>query len=173
MVFFNSFTCLVVFFCNCLRDFCVFSLRASTWLPLLFYFSLRHLCMFFLKSFNILLSFDFKSKSCFSGLLGYPGLAVVGELGSDGVKRPWFLLLRIFALASCHLFISGVSWQWLDPHECLCNISPGNQISPSTVWIQRAVSQGQLWAQAETGRFLSQTVPWFLSSEDSLGSSWD
>jgi hypothetical protein len=26
---------------------------------------------------------DFKSESLFSGVLGYPGLAVVGELGSD------------------------------------------------------------------------------------------
>jgi hypothetical protein len=29
---------------------------------------------------------DFKSESCFSGVLGYPGLAVVGELGSDDAK---------------------------------------------------------------------------------------
>jgi hypothetical protein len=28
----------------------------------------------------------FKSKSCFSGLMGYPELAVVGELGSDDDK---------------------------------------------------------------------------------------
>jgi hypothetical protein len=26
-------------------------------------------------------------------VLGYPGLAVVGELGSDGAKWHWFLLL--------------------------------------------------------------------------------
>jgi hypothetical protein len=30
MVLFNVFTCLVVFSCNSLRDFCVSSLRAST-----------------------------------------------------------------------------------------------------------------------------------------------
>jgi hypothetical protein len=29
---------------------------------------------------------DFKWISFFSGLLGYPGLAVVGKLGSDDVK---------------------------------------------------------------------------------------
>jgi hypothetical protein len=29
---------------------------------------------------------DFKSESCFSGVLGYPGLAVVEELGSDDAK---------------------------------------------------------------------------------------
>jgi hypothetical protein len=35
---------------------------------------------------------DFKSESCFSGVLRYPGLAVVGELGSDDAKWPYFLL---------------------------------------------------------------------------------
>jgi hypothetical protein len=30
--------------------------------------------------------YDFKSESYFSHLLGYPGLAVVGVLGSDGAK---------------------------------------------------------------------------------------
>jgi hypothetical protein len=29
---------------------------------------------------------DFKSESCFSVVLGYPGLAVVEELGFDGAK---------------------------------------------------------------------------------------
>ena len=33
MVWFNSFTCLVAFSCNSLRDFCVSSLRASNCLP--------------------------------------------------------------------------------------------------------------------------------------------
>jgi hypothetical protein len=28
----------------------------------------------------------FKSESCFSGVLGYPGLAVVGELSYDDAK---------------------------------------------------------------------------------------
>ena len=36
MFLFNSFTCLVVFSCNSLRDFCVSSLRISTCLPLNF-----------------------------------------------------------------------------------------------------------------------------------------
>jgi len=30
----------------------------------------------------------------FFSLLGYPGLPVVGKLGSDDAKWPWFLLLR-------------------------------------------------------------------------------
>ncbi|KRY62761.1 hypothetical protein T4D_6518, partial [Trichinella pseudospiralis] len=29
--------------------------------------------------------YDFKYESCFSGVLGYPGLTVVGVLGSDDV----------------------------------------------------------------------------------------
>jgi hypothetical protein len=29
---------------------------------------------------------DFKSESCFSGMLVLPGLTVVGELGSDDVN---------------------------------------------------------------------------------------
>jgi hypothetical protein len=33
MVLFNSITCLVVFSCNSLRDFCVSTLKASTHLP--------------------------------------------------------------------------------------------------------------------------------------------
>ena len=29
---------------------------------------------------------DFRSESCFSGVLGTPGIAVFGELGSDDAK---------------------------------------------------------------------------------------
>jgi hypothetical protein len=42
--------------------------------------------MSFLKSSVIIMRCAFKSKSCFSGVLGYPGLAVVGALGSDDTK---------------------------------------------------------------------------------------
>jgi hypothetical protein len=38
----------------------------------------------------------FKFKSCFSGMLGYPGLAEVGVLGSDDGE--WFLLVRFLRL---------------------------------------------------------------------------
>jgi hypothetical protein len=41
----------------------------------------------------------FKTKSCFSGVLGHPGFAVVGELGSDGAKQPWFLFLMFLFLS--------------------------------------------------------------------------
>jgi hypothetical protein len=37
MALFNFFTCFIVFSCNSLRDFCVFSLRASTYLFLYFF----------------------------------------------------------------------------------------------------------------------------------------
>jgi hypothetical protein len=29
---------------------------------------------------------DFKEETCFSGVLSYPGLAEVGEIGSDDAK---------------------------------------------------------------------------------------
>jgi hypothetical protein len=41
---------------------------------------------------------DFNSESCFSGVLGYLGLAVVGDLGCDDAKQPWFLLLMALPL---------------------------------------------------------------------------
>jgi hypothetical protein len=83
MVLFNSITCLVVFLCNSLRDFCVSSLRSSTCLPVSSCIYLRELFMSFLKSSIIIMRFDFKSESCFSVVLEYPGLAVLGELVSD------------------------------------------------------------------------------------------
>ena len=51
--------------------------------------------------------YDFKSESCFSGVLGYPGLVVVGVLGSDDAQGSWFLLVKFFAFH--HLVISGVN----------------------------------------------------------------
>ena len=48
--------------------------------------SLMELFMSFLKSSIIIIRCDIKSASCFSGMLGYPGLTVMGELGSDGAK---------------------------------------------------------------------------------------
>ena len=42
--------------------------------------------------------YDFKSESCFLGMLGYPGLTVVGVLGSDDAEWSCFLLVRLFYL---------------------------------------------------------------------------
>ena len=42
-----------------------------------------------------------------------------------------------------------------------------DQLSPSSIWVWRAVAQGQLWAQMEITRTLSQASPWFLYPEGS------
>ena len=54
--------------------------------------------MLFLKSSTSIMRYDFKSKSCFSGVLGYPGLAEVGVLGPDDGEWSWFLLVRFLCL---------------------------------------------------------------------------
>jgi hypothetical protein len=46
----------------------------------------------------IFMSCDCRSESCFSGVLGYPWLVVMGELGSYGVEWDWFLLLMFLCL---------------------------------------------------------------------------
>ena len=97
MVLFNSLTCLVVFYCNSLRDFRVSSLRASTCLSV-FCIYLRELIMSFSKSSIGIIICYFKSKPCFSSVLGYPRLAVVGELGLDDAMSPWFLLVTFLHL---------------------------------------------------------------------------
>jgi hypothetical protein len=86
MVFFNFFTCLNVFSCHFKRDFCVSSLRACNCLPVFPCISLRGLFMSFLKSSISIMRCDFKLESCFSGVLDYPGLIVVGEPDSDDAK---------------------------------------------------------------------------------------
>jgi hypothetical protein len=122
MVLFNVITCLVVFSCNSLRDFCFSSLRTSTCLAVFSFNSLRDFCvsslrtlrttflalisciyfsellMPFLKSFTSIMRYDFKSESCFSGVLGYPGLTVLGTLGSDDTEWSWYLLVRFLHL---------------------------------------------------------------------------
>jgi hypothetical protein len=42
--------------------------------------------MSFLKFSIIVMRRDFRSKSCFSCVIVYPGLTMVGELGSDDAK---------------------------------------------------------------------------------------
>jgi hypothetical protein len=42
--------------------------------------------MSFLKFSITLMRCDFKSESCFSGVLGYPCIDVLGELHSDDTK---------------------------------------------------------------------------------------
>jgi hypothetical protein len=83
MVLFNSFTFLDMFSYNSLRDFCVSSLRAPSCLSVFSCISLRELFMSFLKSSIIVMRSDVNSVSCFSGVMVCPGLAIVGEFGSD------------------------------------------------------------------------------------------
>lgn len=60
--------------------------------------SSRELFISFLEACIIFMRWNFRSLSCFSGILGYPGLAVVRELGSGGAKLHLFLLLIILCL---------------------------------------------------------------------------
>ena len=81
MVLSYSITCLVVFSCISLRD--------STSLAVFSCISLSELLKPFLMSTSIM-RYNFKSESCFMGVLGYPGLAVVVALGSDDAQFSWF-----------------------------------------------------------------------------------
>jgi hypothetical protein len=45
-----------------------------------------------------IMRYDFKSKSCLSGMLGNLGLAEVGVLGSDDGEWSWFHLVRFLCL---------------------------------------------------------------------------
>jgi hypothetical protein len=89
MVLFISITCLDVFSwfslrtCNSLSVFCI---------------SLSELLKSFSMSSTIIMRYAFKSGSSFLGVLGYPGLAVVGVLGSDDDEWSWFLLVRFLCL---------------------------------------------------------------------------
>jgi hypothetical protein len=79
-------TCLIVFYCNFLRDFCVSSLRVSTCLLVFSCICLRELFMSVLMSSIIVTRNVFRSKSCFANVMVYPVLATLGELGSDDAK---------------------------------------------------------------------------------------
>jgi hypothetical protein len=105
MVLFNSITCLIVFSC--------ISLRTSTSLTFFSCISLSELLKPLLISSTSIMRYDFKSKSCFSGVLGYPGLSELGVLSSDDGES-WFLLVRFLHLPF-YLVISGVSC-----YSCLC-----------------------------------------------------
>jgi hypothetical protein len=76
--------------------------------------------------------YDFKSESCFSGILGYPELTVVGELDFKDAKYLGFCCL-CSCLASHRLVISGVTWScclwmWLVPPTSLCVRTPGRLV---------------------------------------------
>ena len=101
-----------------------------------------------LKSYIIIMRYDFKPKSCFSGVLVYPGLAVVGGLGSDDAMWPWFLLLKFFPLAiQFSLVLAGlaVSDYGLSLLQACVSVLLGDQFSLGGICVWRAVAQGQLW----------------------------
>jgi hypothetical protein len=52
---------------------------------------LSELLMLFLKSSTSIMRYDFKSKFCFLGVLGYPRFAVMGVLVSDDADWSWFV----------------------------------------------------------------------------------
>ena len=91
----------------------------------------------FLKSSVCIMRCDFKFSSCFSGVLGYPGLAVVGELGSDGAILPWFLLVIFLHLLfafwlSLVLADVAVSWESL---SCFVHFYVGTPVRPALLWL--------------------------------------
>jgi hypothetical protein len=63
--------------------------------------------MAFLKSSTSIMRYDFKSESFFLSVLGHPGLAEMGVLGSDVGEWSWFLLVRF-------LLLPFVIWQSLE-----------------------------------------------------------
>ena len=72
-------------------------------------------------------------------MLGYPGLAVVGELGSDDVMLPWFLLETFlhlpFAILLFLVLVGPVLSGWRLSLLCTCkpvSAPLGDRLSPGT-----------------------------------------
>lgn len=72
---------------HCVGEACVCSSYSLS------YVSLRELFIFSLKTSIFFMRWDLRSQFCFPVVLGYPGFAVAGELGSDGAILHWLLLL--------------------------------------------------------------------------------
>ena len=73
-----------------------------------FFISIKELFISLLKSSIIIMRSDFKFESLFSIVLGYPGLALVGELGSHDVMHVALLSVAyVLVLASHHLVVSN------------------------------------------------------------------
>ena len=133
--------------------------------------------MSFLKSSIIIIRCDFKIESCFSSALGYPRLAVVGELGSDDAKYPQFLLLAFLCLPLAmwlSLVLVGLTisdWSLSLLLSCEPVILGVSALlgRPSFSWA--GFGCGGLWdglssmVQMETRRILSPAAPLFLCLE--------
>jgi hypothetical protein len=66
----------------------------------------------------IFVRWDFRSESYFSGMLGYPGFAVVGKLGSESANWPWTVLCMFLSLPLTiwlSLFLPGLVLSDLSP----------------------------------------------------------
>ena len=121
--------------------------------------------MSFLRSSLIIMRSDFKLESCFSCMIQYLELAVLGELGSGDAKQPWFLLVTFLhlplaiwlSLVLDGLAVSGWSFSFL----CVCQPVTaflGDQLSPGETCIQRGVFQPKLQVHMVTGRILFQQL---------------
>lgn len=66
----------------------------------------------------------------------YPGLAVVGELGSDDAKLYWLLLLMVLSLPLAiwlSLMLAGLSVWSLPPMSLCCCRSPSRPVALAVV----------------------------------------
>jgi hypothetical protein len=118
------------------------------------------------------MKYDFKSTSCFYGVLRNPGLAMenpVLQLGSDGAKYSWFLLVTFshlpftifLSLVLDILVVSGCSLSLLwvcKPVSALL----GDHLSPGGTCVQRALDQPKLWVQIVDWKDPVPAVPLIL-----------
>lgn len=88
---------LMVFSCISFWDLFVSSFKGF-YLFVFSSISLSKLLISSIKFSIIFLPWDIRSVSYFSGVLEFPELLMVGDLGSDSVKVYWLLLVIIFFL---------------------------------------------------------------------------
>lgn len=84
---------------------------------------------------------------------------MVEELSSDDAKCSWFLLLKFFLLPlviCLSLVLAGLagSDSGLTLLKACVSTPLGDLLFPGGIWVQRAVAQGQLQVQMETGRIV-------------------
>jgi hypothetical protein len=130
MVLFNNITCLVVFYSNYLRAFCVSSLRDSSCLTV---FS----CISFLKSSFTIMRSDFRSMFCFSGVTVYPELAMYNNSENQSGWR-FRTNLDIVLLEDPTIPLLGIYPE---------NVPTGNKISFSTMFIAALFIIGRSWKE--------------------------
>ena len=122
-----------------------------------------------LKSSISIMRFDFISISCFSDVLGYPGLPVLGEWCTDYSMKPWFLLvifLNLFFTIWLSLVLVCLSLTWACP---FCGPVSLCQYFWDTISLLAGIMHRGLWnspsswVQMEAGRTLSQLLCSFCS----------